>query len=192
MRPVRLQPNLVEHFYTGGARIAALRGIETTSDRQPEEWIAATVSRAGEPGVGLASTTDGDVLRDLVAADSRSWTGSDRADGDTGVLVKLLDAGQRLPVHVHPDRAFAARNLGCTYGKTEAWYVLDTDERAAVHLGWTKDVDADELVRRRDEQDGDWMLDHLHRVEVHPGDGVLVPAGMPHSIGAGVFVAEVQ
>ena len=58
MKPVRLQPNLVDHFYAGGARIAALRGIETTSDHQPEEWIAATVSRAGEPGVGLARTVD--------------------------------------------------------------------------------------------------------------------------------------
>ena len=192
MKPVRLQPNLVDHFYTGGARIAALRGIETKSDHQPEEWIAATVSRAGEPGVGLARTTDGDILRDLVAADSRSWTGNDLADGDTGVLVKLLDAGQRLPVHVHPDRAFAALHLDCAYGKTEAWYVLDADERAVVHLGWTEDADADELARRRDDQDGDWMLDHLHRVEVRPGDGVLVPAGLPHSIGAGVFVAEVQ
>jgi mannose-6-phosphate isomerase len=192
MRPVHLQPNLVEHFYTGGARIAALRGIDTTSERQPEEWIAATVSRAGVPGVGLARTTDGDVLRDLVATDPRSWIGTDLAEGDTGVLVKLLDAGQRLPVHVHPDRTFAALYLDCAYGKTEAWYVLDVDDRAAVYIGWTEDVDADELARRRDDQDGAWMLDHLHRVEVRPGDGVLVPAGLPHSIGAGVFVAEVQ
>ena len=192
MKPVRLQPNLVDHFYSGGARIAALRGIETTSDHQPEEWIAATVSRAGEPGVGPARTTDGELLLDLVAADPQAWTGENRDDGDTGVLMKLLDAGQRLPVHVHPDRAFAASHLACAYGKTEAWYVLDADEGAAVHLGWTEDVAPEELARRRDEQDSDWMLDHLHRLEVRPGDGVLVPAGMPHTIGAGVFVAEVQ
>ncbi len=192
MRPVRLQPNLVEHFYAGGARIAALRGIETTSDHQPEEWIAATVSRAGEPGVGLARTLDGDLLRDLVKADPLAWTGTTEADGDTGVLLKLLDAGQRLPVHAHPDRAFAGQHLDCAYGKTEAWYVLDAEDGAAVHLGWTEDVASDELARRRDDQDGAWMLDHLHRVEVRPGDAVLVPAGMPHAIGAGVFVAEIQ
>jgi mannose-6-phosphate isomerase len=192
MSPVRLQPNLVEHFYAGGRRIAELRGIETTSERQPEEWIAATVARADAPRVGPARTVDGDVLRDLVAADPVAWTGADVAGGDTGVLLKLLDAGQRLPVHVHPDRTFAARHLDCPYGKSEAWYVLDADGGAAVHLGWTEDVDPDELARRRDDQDGDWMLDHLHRIEVHPGDGVFVPAGLPHSIGAGVFVAEVQ
>jgi mannose-6-phosphate isomerase len=191
MRPVALAPNLVEHYYAGGARIAALRGIETTSDHQPEEWIAATVARADGTDAGLARTVDGDLLRDLVAADPLGWTGVERGS-DTGILVKLLDAGQRLPVHLHPDRRFASSHLDCPYGKTEAWYVLDVDEGAAVHLGWREDVDPAEVARRRDAQDGDWMLDHLNRVEVRPGDGVLVPAGLAHSIGSGVFVVEVQ
>jgi mannose-6-phosphate isomerase len=191
VKPVALAPNLVEHYYAGGARIAALRGVETTSHHQPEEWIAATVSRADGSGAGLARTLEGDVLRDLVAADPVAWTGADRGS-DTGLLVKLLDAGQRLPVHVHPDRAFAASHLGCAYGKTEAWYVLDVDEGSSVHVGWREDVDREEVARRRDAQDSDWMLDHLNRLEVRPGDGILVPAGLAHSIGSGVFVAEVQ
>jgi mannose-6-phosphate isomerase len=196
MTPQRLAPNLIDHFYAGGARIAALRGIATTSPRQPEEWIGATVPRADDNVVGLARTEDGALLRDLVAADPTGWRGVASwpgiADSDTGVLLKLLDAGQRLPVHVHPGRGFAASHLGCPYGKTEAWYVLAADPGAAVHLGWTDDVDPGELARRRDDQDGDWMLDRMHRLEVHPGDGILVPAGVVHAIGAGVFVAEVQ
>jgi mannose-6-phosphate isomerase len=191
VKPVALAPNLVEHYYAGGARIAALRGVETTSHHQPEEWIAATVSRADGSGAGLARTLEGDVLRDLVAADPVAWTGADRGS-DTGLLVKLLDAGQRLPVHLHPGRRFAADHLDCPYGKTEAWYVLDVDAGSSVHLGWREDVDRDEVARRRDAQDSDWMLDHLNRLEVRPGDGIVVPAGVPHSIGAGVFVAEVQ
>ncbi|MDO9380499.1 MAG: class I mannose-6-phosphate isomerase [Nocardioidaceae bacterium] len=197
MKPVRLAPNLVDHFYAGGAKIAALRGIETTSPRQPEEWIAATVPRVGEAPRGLAGTVDGDLLRDLVAADPEAWVGPDaegaRVDAaDTGLLVKLLDAGQRLPVHVHPDRAFAASHLDCPYGKTEAWFVLDSTEDGAVYLGWKVDVDPDELVRRREAQDGAWMIERMHRIEVGPGDGILVPAGTVHAIGQGVFVTEVQ
>ena len=142
------------------------------------------------------SAEDGRLLRDLVAADPLGWRGTGSwpgiPDHDTGLLLKLLDAGQRLPVHVHPDRAFAATHLACPYGKTEAWYVLDVDPGAAIHLGWTEGVDPDELVRRIDAQDGEWMLARMHRVEVRPGDGVLVPAGQVHAIGAGVFVAEVQ
>ncbi len=196
MTPVRLAPNLVDHFYAGGARIAALRGIATTSSHQPEEWLGSTVPRADDNVVGLAVAEDGQLLRSLVAADPEGWRGAGPwpgiADHDTGLLLKLLDAGQRLPVHVHPDRAFAASHLACPYGKTEAWYVLDVEPGAAIHLGWTEDVDPDELVRRIDAQDGDWMLSRMHRVEVRPGDGVLVPAGQVHAIGAGVFVAEVQ
>jgi len=196
MTPQRLAPNLVDHFYAGGARIAALRGIATTSPRQPEEWVGATVPRTGDNVVGLARTEDGALLRDLVAADPAGWRGVGSwpgiADSDTGLLLKLLDAGQRLPVHVHPDRRFAASHLGCPYGKTEAWYVLDADPGAVVHLGWREDVDPDELVRGREAQDGDWMLARMHRLEVRPGDGILVPAGFVHAIGAGVFVAEVQ
>ncbi len=148
------------------------------------------MSRAGEPGVGPARTVDGRLFADVVAEDLHGWVGD--LGPDTGVLVKLLDAGQRLPVHVHPDRDFASSHLGCGYGKTEAWYVLAADEGATVHLGWTEDVDPEELAERRDRQDSAWMLERLHQVPVRGGDGILVPAGQPHAIGAGVFVVEAQ
>src|SRR4051794_7947828 len=198
MRPVLLAPNPVQHFYRGGGRIAALRGFTPASDHQPEEWVAATVSRFGHAGAGLALTEDGTALRDLVAGDPESWLGpwpaaSPRVTAsDTGLLLKLLDAGQRLPVHVHPDRAFATRHLDCPYGKTEAWFVLEAEPDAAVHLGWREDVDPAELAERRDRQDSAWMLSRMNRVPVRAGDGILVPAGQVHAVGEGVFLAEAQ
>lgn len=194
MIPVLLPPNPVQHFYRGGDRIAALRGIVPTTDRQPEEWLGATVSRFGDTAVGLALTEDGALLRDLVAADPVAWVGQQqgRDAADVGILVKLLDARQRLPVHVHPGREFAARHLDCPYGKTEAWYVLDTEPGCAVHVGWNAPIDRDELDRRRDAQDSEWMLAHMNRVPVREGMGVLVPAGTAHAIDGGIFVAEVQ
>lgn len=194
MKPLLLPPNPVQHFYLGGDRIAALRGITPETDRQPEEWLGSTVSRFGEGDVGLAVTADGSTLRDLVAADPESWTGSRGAHSasDVGILVKLLDARQRLPVHVHPGREFAASHLACPYGKTEAWFVLETEPGCAVYVGWKEQVDRDELDRRRDAQDSEWMLDHLNRIVVTPGMGILVPAGTAHAIDGGIFVAEVQ
>ncbi|HXH36545.1 MAG TPA: carbohydrate kinase [Plantibacter sp.] len=198
-QPTRLAPNLIEHFYRGGDRIAALRGIEQQSEFQPEEWLGATVSRADqEPGgaIGLARTIEGELLRDLVAADPAEWTGAGADHGtdaaDTGILVKLLDARQRLPVHVHPDRAFAVSHLDCPYGKTEAWFILDAEPGSAVHLGWSEDVDPEELDRRRDAQDSEWMLAHMNRIVVERGMGILVPAGTAHAIDGGIFLAEVQ
>lgn len=194
MKPLFLPPNPVQHFYLGGDRIAALRGITPETDRQPEEWLGSTVSRFGDSTVGLAVTADGALLRDVVAADPESWIGSSRGSvaSDVGILVKLLDARQRLPVHVHPDRAFAGQHLNCPYGKTEAWFVLDTEPGCAFYVGWKDDVDRDGLDKRRDAQDSEWMLAHMNRIEAVKGMGVLVPAGTAHAIDGGIFVAEVQ
>lgn len=191
--PLRIPPTPVQHFYRGGDRLAALRGAEVISDHQPEEWLASTTHRFGDPVTGLSRTEDGQLFRDLVIADPVGWVGTDAARaGDIGVLVKLLDARQRLPVHVHPDRRFAAAHLDCPYGKTEAWFVLETEPGCAFHVGWRNPVDRDELDRRRDAQDGQWMLDHMNRIAAEPGMGVVVPAGTVHAIDGGIFVAEVQ
>jgi mannose-6-phosphate isomerase len=194
VQPIVLPPNIIDHFYLGGERIAELRGADMPSPRRPEEWLAATTDRAGEPGVGPSRTASGELLRDLIAADPTGWVGSDAGpSGDNGILVKLLDPAARLPVHVHPDRRFAASHLNCPYGKTEAWYVLATSgETPSVWLGFTEDVDPVELARRVDAQDSGWMLSRMNRIDVNPGDGILVPAGTAHAIGAGVFVTEVQ
>ena len=155
--------------------------------------MGATVSRFGAPSLGPAKLADGTLLRDAVRADPHSWVGRDDGEsGDTGVLVKLLDAGQRLPVHVHPTREFASQHLGCAYGKTEAWYVLEADDDAAVWVGWREDVSQDRLTQLVEAQDAEAMLALMHRLPVRPGDGVLVPGGTPHAIGAGILLVEAQ
>ena len=198
MRPMLLPPNVIDHFYVGGRLLAALRGVALPSNRRPEEWLAATVHRAGDPAVGPSRLTDGRLFADVVAADREGWTGSaagapGAGAADTGLLVKLLDAGQRLPVHVHPTREFALAHLHSCYGKSEAWYVLAVEgDDPAVWVGWRDDVDPAELADRIEVQDSAWMLARLNKITVRPGDGILVPAGDPHATGAGVFVVEVQ
>ncbi len=165
--------NLIDHEYRGGQGIAALRGLPASSDAQPEEWLGSTTGRQDDQVSGLSRLLDGSTLQQLVAADHEAWVGRYAAQtagpSDTGILFKLLDAGQRLPVHVHPDRAFARRHFDCPYGKTEAWLILETGEDCAVYLGWKEEVSLAELADRRDAQDSDWMLAHLNRIEVRPG-----------------------
>jgi mannose-6-phosphate isomerase len=193
VQPQLLPPNVVPHWYAGGPGLAAWRGLPPVGDRSPEEWVGATVARFGEPNLGPARLADGTLLRDAVSADPRGWLGRDDGEpGDTGVLVKLLDAGQRLPVHVHPTREYASQHLGCAYGKTEAWYVLEADDDAAVWVGWREEVGQDRLTELVEAQDAEAMLALMHRVPVRPGDGVLVPGGTPHAIGAGILLVEAQ
>jgi mannose-6-phosphate isomerase len=187
--PQALPPNVLTHFYAGGARIAALRGLELDSDRMPEEWIGAVNPAFGHRERGLARLADGTLVRDAIAADPAAYLGP--APG-SGLLVKLLDAGERLPVHFHPGRAFAREALGSPYGKTEAWLILDAEPGATVHVGWRRPVAPDELRGWIRDQDAAAMLAALHAAPVAPGDAIFVPAGTPHAIGAGILLLELQ
>ena len=121
--PIVLGPNQPAHFYLGGAGIARFRGIPQPSEYSPEDWIGSTTSMFSRPGVGLTRLPDGSTLKSAIAAAPEEFLGPDhvaRFGADPALLVKMLDTGQRLLVHFHPDRDFAGRHLGSRYGKTEA------------------------------------------------------------------------
>ncbi len=194
MEPIVLGPNMPEMFYRGDGRIDRLRGTSGHGDR-PEDWIASVTSRFGTDTDGMTRLPDGSLLAEAVAAAPEAWLGADhvaRRGSDTGLLVKLLDAGQRLPVHVHPGRGFAAEHLASPHGKTEAWIVLEAEPDAAVHLGFNRDVDAEELAGWARSQDIESMLAATNRLPVAAGDSVLCPAGTPHAISPGILVIELQ
>jgi mannose-6-phosphate isomerase len=196
VRPVVLPPNGIPRFYLGGPEIAALRGTEPAGERVPEDWVGSTTTVFGDDALGLSRLPDGGLLRDATAADPVAFFGPDHAaryGGDPALLVKLLDAGERLPVHVHPDDAFARRTLGTAYGKTEAWIVVATTKPdASVAAGFREDVDAQTLERWVREQDHDALLGSLHPMPVTAGDAIFVPAGTAHAIGDGVLIVELQ
>jgi mannose-6-phosphate isomerase len=95
-------------------------------------------------------------------------------------------------VHCHPDDAFAGRHLGRPHGKTEAWAVLEAEPGATVHIGLRAAVDEAALAALVRGQDAAALVGALVPVPVRPGDTVLVPAGLPHSVGAGILLLELQ
>ncbi len=196
LQPIVLPANQPRQFYRGGASIAHLRGVTDDRDFGPEDWVASTTTRFGQAESGLSRLPDGRWLREAVTAQPESWLGSEHVAtyGDsTALLVKLLDAGQRLPVHCHPSDTFAQRHLGSRFGKTEAWIVVGTNgPNPVVYLGFRDDVAPEVVDRWVATQDSSAMLGSLNEIPVRPGDTVHVPAGTPHAIGAGVFIVELQ
>jgi mannose-6-phosphate isomerase len=194
--PTLLGPNRFPHFYRGGRGIERLRGLPPDPTDLPEDWVASTTTRYGHTRQGLSILPDGRLLRDVMAADPTAWLGTDHVAAfgvELNLLVKLLDTGQRLMVHVHPDNVFADRHLGCRHGKTEAWIVVAVDGvQSMVYLGFREDVDAGTVRRWVDGQDVDAMLGALNNIPVAAGDAILVPAGLPHAIGAGALIVELQ
>lgn len=183
--------------YRGGAGIARFRRIEQTSEYVPEDFVGSITEVHGGGGVGLTVLEDGRLLRDAIAADPVGFLGEDHAGAhgaDTLLLVKLLDTAERLFVHFHPDDASARAVLREPHGKTEAWAVLDVadgvDGYAAV--GFTREVSVVETRRWFDGQDVPDMLGTMHRVPLRAGSTLLVPGGVPHAIGPGITLVELQ
>ena len=179
--PVLLPPNQFAHFYRGGDRIGALRG-GPGGPMRPEEWIGSTVTRFGEVRSGLSQLPDGRLLRDAVATDPLAWLGPEHlaAYGDSSeLLVKLLDPDQRLPVHFHPDKAFARRHLALDHGKTEAWIVLEAPEGAGVGLGFSAPMTKAQVLDLVERRDSAALLASLHRRDLRAGETGSRPAAAP-------------
>jgi mannose-6-phosphate isomerase len=196
LEPLRLPANQPPQFYRGGDAIAALRGAPSESKFGPEDWVASATTMFGRETTGLTRLPDGAWLRDAVERDPTAWLGAKHVEAlgtSTGLLVKLLDAGQRLPVHFHPDDAFAQRHFDSHFGKTEAWIVVGTyGDDPRVYPGFKETLSKSTVAEWTREQDVPSMLGALNSVPVAPGDTVYIPAGLPHAIGEGVFVVELQ
>jgi mannose-6-phosphate isomerase len=192
--PSKLPSNQFDHFYRGGNRIGKLRN-GPGGPMRPEEWIGSTTTRFGESVNGLSKLANGKLLRDEINSDPVSWLGEkhiSKFGNSVEILVKLLDPDQRLPVHYHPNRKFAADKLHLNHGKTEAWIILDAPAGAKVGVGFKELISKEKVATLVKAHDSQGLLDSLNFLEVRAGDAVFVPAGVPHAIEAGIFVLELQ
>ncbi len=188
--------------YTGGKRIDEWHGRSVGADSNfPEDWIASTVM-ASNPGreeipEGLSRVLNlpgQPKLKTLFEEDPEGWFGGAHAEklGSTlGILIKMIDAGERLTIQVHPDKDYAKQVFHSDYGKTEAWYILG-GEGASIYFGFKPGITRQRWKALFDRQDISGMLECLHRIPVEPGDSYLIGGGVPHAIGQGCFLVEVQ
>jgi mannose-6-phosphate isomerase len=189
----------VPDVYEGGARIDAFRSLAKPGGG-PEDWVGSVTyaskgarERLGKPELGLSLLPDGSTLRRRIAEDPEGWLGgSAHSSDDTGILVKLLDAGERLPVHFHPPEWFATSRLGAPNGKTEAWIVLDCEPESVVWLGFMEALSIAEIRALIREQRPEGFLELMNRIPARRGDVFYVPAGLPHSIDSGLLITEIQ
>ncbi|MFC4222903.1 class I mannose-6-phosphate isomerase [Lysinibacter cavernae] len=193
MEPIFLPSNQPrDRFYQGGKRIQQLRGEPLIGNRVPEDWVGSCTALDGHSSLGTTTLPDGTLLADAVTSNPIAWLGPHHVaayGADPKMLVKLLDAGQRLPVHAHPHASFAHEHLGRHHGKAEAWYVLEPGD---VYVGLKQDLASEDMLGYVKEQDSEQLLGLLHRRHVERGDSVYVPPGVLHAIGEGILVAEIQ
>lgn len=110
--------------------------------------------------------------------------------GDYPLLVKVIQANDKLSIQVHPDDDWAVKLEGVgNRGKTECWYILDATPDAKIVYGIKEGFSNDVLAKAIKENN---LEDYLDLVSVKPGDFIYIPAGTVHAIGGGLRLMEVQ
>ena len=206
--PLKCLPNRVWRAYLGGRLIDELHGEANPKDgNYPEEWAASitrsTINSPGHPhGEGLSKVVwkgETVTLLDLIHHFPHDILGEEHLNhfGETtALLVKFIDSAERLQIQAHPDKSFARKYLNSDYGKTEAWIILktreDMPEPPYLLLGFKPGVSEERFREAVLKQDVPTMESCLHKLSVQPGDVYLVKSRVPHAIGPGVFMVEVE
>jgi len=175
----------------GGSKLRTLYGKDISSSAPAgEAWLIA--DHEEHVSVVADGPHQGRTLRALLKEDAAGLLGSRASltpNGRFPLLLKFLDAGDKLSVQVHPDDECARRFREPDAGKTEMWYVLQGDSGSELYCGMPDDV-----TRSRFEEAvaKGTSADLLARFPATEGTSVFVPAGTVHAIGGGCLLAEIQ
>ena len=174
--PLLLKP-VFKSYLWGGDRLKKEFGFDSGEPTTAEAWMLSCHKDGSNivANGALAGTALPDVLQ--------QW-----GYEELPILIKLIDAKQKLSVQVHPDQAYARLHEG-ENGKTEMWYVVDCAEGAELSYGFQKKISREEFQARIENNTLDEVLNH---VPVQRGDVFFIEAGTLHAIGEGILIAEIQ
>jgi mannose-6-phosphate isomerase len=208
--PVFFAHERVWRCYTGGMLLDRFVGRTPELDGHlPEDWLASTVRAANgvhsqglEEGLAHTILPDGrrgPLLSELLLLHAEDIIGMKhiaKFGKDAAVLCKYLDSSIRLPLQCHPDTAIAEKLYSSRFGKTECWHIIGTHqingEEPYILIGFKPDVTRTAFMEAAYAEDAPAMAAMLHKIHVSPGQTYFVPGRMPHAIGSGVFILEVQ
>ena len=186
--PITFKP-ILKSIIWGGADICPFKGITPAQEGIGESWeISHVEDNYSVVANGKLEGKNLDELINLYGAQLMGEKVIKRFGNKFPLLVKFIDACDDLSVQVHPDDELGMKRHN-SFGKTEMWYVVKAKEDATLYSGFSKQIDANEYVKR---VGNNTITDALKQYSVKAGDVFFLPAGRVHAIGSGCFVAEIQ
>lgn len=143
-------------------------------------------------GNGMSVVANGEYqgmrLDELIAKKADSLLGTKIDKKAFPLLIKLINAKDKLSVQVHPDDEYALQVEG-DKGKTEAWYVINANQGAKLIIGLKEHCTREQLVEAIEQG---CLEQYLNEIPVKKGDAFFIKAGLIHAICEGVIIAEIQ
>ncbi len=176
MYPLKLK-SVLKDIIWGGTLLSEQYNKGDAGQKIAEAWV-------------LALRPDGENIIENGEYKGKKLSEVINCDDHFPLLIKLIDACDKLSVQVHPDDAFAKKE-GLDAGKTEMWYILDAKPGAKLVYGLRKDIEITSTMIKEYAEKGT-LEELLNYVSVKKGDVFFIPAGLVHAIGEGILIAEVQ
>ena len=187
MNAIRFDP-LLKRIRWGGTRLGTTLGKRLGPETDyAESWEIA--DHGQDQSIVNTTYFAGSTLQELLRDSNEAILGRHAGRNQFPLLIKFLDATDRLSVQVHPNDAQAKTFDPTENGKTEAWVIIDAEPGSRVYAGLKEGVTADKM---RAAIAAGKLEDCLHSFEVFVGDCIFIPAGTVHAIGEGILLAEVQ
>lgn len=188
MKPLKFNA-LLKSTLWGGEKIIPFKHLDVNQENVGESWEISGVK--GNETVVADGELKGRSLNELVAELKGKLVGEanyERFGNEFPLLIKFIDARQDLSIQVHPTDEIAHRQ-GKDRGKTEMWYIMESDPTATLLCGLKKEITPEEYAQM---VENDTIVDAIARYDVKEGDCFFLPAGRIHAIGTGCFLAEIQ
>ncbi len=183
--PLTFRPIFMERIW-GARRIETEFGKKLPPNvKIGESW--EIVDRPEAQSIVANGPLKGKTLHDLWTQDRQSIFGNVAEAPRFPLLIKLLDAHERLSLQVHPPEKVASILGG--EPKTEFWYVAAADSGAELFLGFREPITRDQFEKALREGTA---AHHVHKLAVNTGDSVFLPAGRLHAVGSGNLLIEIQ
>jgi mannose-6-phosphate isomerase len=183
--PLTFEPIFMERMW-GGRRLETKFGKKLPPKiRIGESW--EIVDRPEAQSVVRDGPLRGKTLHELWTQHRQELFGDVADSARFPLLIKLLDANEKLSLQVHPTEKVAAKLGG--EPKTESWYVAAADPDAGLFVGLKE-------AMTREQFEGalrsGTIAEHVHTIRVKAGDAMFLPAGRLHAVGAGNLLVEIQ
>jgi mannose-6-phosphate isomerase len=188
MQPIKFQPLLKQTLW-GGDKIVTFKHLDSQLENVGESWEISGVK--DNETIVKEGPLKGKSLNEVVAELKDRLVGKEnyqRFGDEFPLLIKFIDARQDLSIQVHPNDEIAHKQ-GKPRGKTEMWYLMESEPGAKLYCGLKKQITPDQY---KEMVDNDTICDALAQYEVKEGDCFFLPAGRIHAIGPGCFLAEIQ
>jgi mannose-6-phosphate isomerase len=183
--PLAFQPIFIERIWSG-RRLESIFGKKLPPQKRiGESW--EIVDRPEAQSVVARGPLKGKTLHELWTEHRPSIFGDVPSAARFPLLIKLLDAREKLSLQVHPPEHIAKKLGG--EPKTEFWYVAAADPGAEILLGFREPITRNQLQKAL--LNGT-AADCVHKISVKTGDAAFLPSGRLHALSAGNVLIEIQ